>query len=275
MEALIFDLDDTLVTDEAAATTAFLKTCLFAQAHYGINLPGFQVTIRDTCRKYWHLSPAREYCVKVGISSWEGLWASFDGVGKNLGILRQWALTYRRLSWSTTLQHFKIDDEPFALRLAEEYISSRGELNVVYHDVLPVLESLKLHYKLGLLTNGAPDLQRRKIAESGLDKYFDAVVVSGEFGVGKPDPSVFEWMLSLLRVKPEHALMIGDSLKKDIDGACAVGLKTAWLNRMGKELDRTNIPDYVIDNLYDLRTILEKENLLFPRLIRDSRSVPR
>src|SRR5512141_1947307 len=115
MDAIIFDLDDTLVADEVAASTAFLKTCLFAQAHYGMNLPGFQNTIQRVCRDYWHQSPAREYCVRVGISSWEGLWASFSGPGQNLAALRQWAPTYRKLSWQTTLKAFNIDDEPFAL----------------------------------------------------------------------------------------------------------------------------------------------------------------
>ena len=98
MEALIFALDDTLVADEVSATTAFLKTCLFAQAHYGINLPGFQPTIREVCRSYWYQSPVREYCQRIGISSWEGLWAEFKGADENLKILRDWAPIYRKLS---------------------------------------------------------------------------------------------------------------------------------------------------------------------------------
>jgi putative hydrolase of the HAD superfamily len=259
MEALIFDLDDTLVADEVSATSAFLKTCLYAQAHYGINLPGFHATIREICRSYWHQSPAREYCLRVGISSWEGLWAEFDGADENLRILRNWAPIYRKLSWLTTLQRFGIDDEAFALKLADKYIVSRRELHVIYRDVVPALEAFKSRYRLGLLTNGAPDLQRRKIAGAGIGKYFDAVVVSGEVGIGKPDTRVFEMLLSRLNVAPESALMVGDSLKSDIQGAHAVGMKAAWVNRSGKAPDSSIIPDFVVNDLDELGVALNPD----------------
>ena len=269
MDALIFDLDDTLVADEVAATTAFLRTCLYAQSHYGINLPGFQTIIREVSRNYWYHSPARDFCVKVGISSWEGLWADFSGNGENLEILRQWAPTYRKLTWLTTLQRFSINDEDFALKLAEKYQSVREELYVVYRDVEPALESLKGHFKLGLLTNGVPNLQLRKIAETGLGKYFDAVVVSGDLGIGKPDKRIFEWMLSRLHVRPDSAMMIGDSLKSDVAGAQSAGLKAAWLNRLDEEPGEADAPDIVLKNLYGLRKIVEREISLASNSIPD------
>jgi len=257
MEALIFDLDDTLIADEVSATTAFLKTCLFAQTHFGINFPGFQATVREVCRSYWHQSPAREYCIRVGISSWEGLWAEFDGEDENLRILRNWAPAYRKLSWFTTLQKFGIDDEAFALKLAEKYILSRQELHVVYRDVVPALEIFKSRYRLGLLTNGSPDLQRRKIEGAGIGEYFDGIVVSGEVGIGKPDARVFEMLLSRLKVAPESALMIGDSLESDIQGAHAVGMKAAWVNRLGQISGSYNFPDIEVNNLDELNTWLQ------------------
>jgi len=259
MDALIFDLDDTLVADEISATTAFLKTCLYAQSYSGMNLPGFQATIREVCRGYWYKSPAREFCVQVGISSWEGLWASFAGADKNLKTLRQWAPTYRKLSWLMTLKKFNIDDEAFALQLAEKYISARDELHIVYHDVEPALESLRTQYRLGLLTNGAPDLQWKKIEATGLDEFFDVIVVSGEYGIGKPDKRIFDKMLSLLNVAPESALMVGDSLKSDVAGARAIGMQAVWLNRMDESPDEAFTPELVVKDLYELRRLLERE----------------
>jgi len=256
MEALIFDLDDTLIADEVSSTTAFIKTCLFAQTYSGINLQGFQATIREVCRSYWHQSPAREYCIRVGISSWEGLWAEFDGADENLRVLRDWAPTYRKLSWLTTLQSFGIDDEDLALKLAEKYILSRRELNVVYRDVVPALETFKLSCRLGLLTNGAPDLQRGKIESAGISGYFDEIIVSGEVGIGKPDVRVFELLLSRLKVAPKSALMVGDSLDSDIQGAHAVGMKTAWVNRSGQASNGSNVPDLVVCDLNELMDVV-------------------
>jgi len=256
MEALIFDLDDTLVVDEVSATTAFLKTCLFAQAHIGINLPGFQATIQEVCRSFWHQSPAREYCLRIGISSWEGLWAGFSGADENLRILREWAPTYRKLSWLTTLQKFGIDDEAFALKLADQYILFRQELHVVYRDVVPTLEKLKASYQMGLLTNGAPDLQRRKIEGAGIGVYFDEIVISGEIGIGKPDSRIFERMLSLLDVTPDSALVVGDSLETDVQGAHEAGIKAVWVNRSEKTKDDSIVPDLMVKNLEELIEIL-------------------
>ena len=77
MKALIFDLDDTLVVEEASAEAAFLETCELAKVRYGINPQDLHATLRQTCRNLWHDSPARAYCLEIGISSWEGLWARF------------------------------------------------------------------------------------------------------------------------------------------------------------------------------------------------------
>ena len=84
---------------------------------------------------------------------------------------------------------------------------------------------------MALLTNGAACLQREKLTASGLAARFDAVVVSADVGVGKPDPSVFRHTLSLLGA--DEGVMIGDSLERDIDGALAAGLGAVWIDRFG------------------------------------------
>lgn len=197
--------------------------------------------------------------MQIGISSWEGLWAEFTGADKNLRILCEWAPTYRKLSWLTTLQKFNIDDEVFALKLADKYIAYRRDLHVIYRDTVPALEAFRSHYRLGILTNGAPDLQRRKIEGAGLGKYFKTIVVSGEIGIGKPDVRVFRTALSQLNVEPESALMVGDSLKSDIQGAQAVGMKTAWINRSRMVADIPIVPDLMVNNLDELREALERK----------------
>jgi putative hydrolase of the HAD superfamily len=89
-------------------------------------------------------------------------------------------------------------------------------------------------YELALITNGASCLQREKLTAAGLDDYFDVVVISGEFGVGKPERSIFEHTLSLLGSDREHAVVIGDSLARDVDGAIAAGLSAVWVNCSGR-----------------------------------------
>lgn len=255
-KALVFDMDDTLVVEKASAEAAFLTTCELARARYGIEPTDLHATLRETCRGIWHASPVRAYCVEIGISSWEALWARFEGADESLRILREWSPTYRHNSWCEALGRHGIDDVDLAHELAEAFPIHRRELHIVYDDVRPALEHFKRTFRLGLLTNGAPDLQREKMAGSGIAEYFDEIVVSGEVGFGKPNPRIYETMLSRLAVTADEALMVGNSLGSDVQGAQSVGMKAVWLNRAGRSRDGTIIPNHEITDLTELMHLL-------------------
>ena len=109
---------------------------------------------------------------------------------------------------------------------------------------------------MALVTNGAACLQREKLSASGLSDSFEAVVVSADLGVAKPDASVFEHALSQLGVRPDDAVMVGDSIAKDVDGALAAGLRAVWVNRSGHPVPPDR-PDLVeISTLSDLPSVL-------------------
>jgi putative hydrolase of the HAD superfamily len=256
IKALIFDLDDTLVIEQASAEAAFLETCELAKTKYGINPQELNITVRNTCRKLWHQSPARQYCLDIGISSWEGLWAKFIGENRELRILQKWVPTYRLDSWYNALCRHGINDIGFSMILAEAFRENRRKRHLIYDDVLPTLVTLKKSYLLGLLSNGTPDLQNEKIDGAGIRSFFHEIIISGELGVGKPDHSIYQIMLSRLRVKPDHAVMVGDSLKSDIQGAKDVSMKTVWINRDGKSRDQSIIPAFEISSINELMNIL-------------------
>jgi putative hydrolase of the HAD superfamily len=126
----------------------------------------------------------------------------------------------------------------------------------VFDDVVTALSELRGSYALALVTNGASCLQRDKLAASGLGDYFDAVVVSADLGVAKPDASVFTHARSQLRADREATTMVGDSLSRDVDGAIAAGLRAVWLNRSGRARPEGR-PDLVeIASLTALRSVL-------------------
>ena len=134
------------------------------------------------------------YCRRVGISSWEGLWCRFEG--EELDGLRRWAPEYRREAWRRALADQGVDDRALAEELGERFGIERRARHEVFADVPAALAAAGV--PLALVTNGASCLQREKLAGSGLADRFDAVVVSGDLGVGKPDASVFRHALSLL-----------------------------------------------------------------------------
>lgn len=83
----------------------------------------------------------------------------------------------------------------------------------------------------GVITNGAPDAQRAKLEALGLKDRVDVVVISGELGIPKPDPRIFDRALALAGVGPDEAAHVGDSLRTDVAGADGAGLVGVWINR--------------------------------------------
>lgn len=255
-EAVVFDLDDTLVVEVASAEAAFLATCALAHEEYGIDPEELHQTVRLKARELWYASPARAYCVDIGISSWEGLWARFLGDDPNLETLRAWAPTYRLESWSLALAEYGVNDPSFAEQLADTFQNERRARHVVYPDAKPTLEHVGETHRVALLTNGAADLQREKIRGAELEPFFDVIVISGEVGVRKPEPEIFALVLDRLGVTAETAVMVGNSLGSDVAGAQRAGLKGVWLNRSGKECDDGVEPDAQIASLSELKVIL-------------------
>lgn len=179
--------------------------------------------------------------MRVGISSWEGLWCRFEGDHPDVRALRQWSPTYRRESWRLALADQGVDDARLADDLADRFGTERRARHEVFADVGEILNHLSGSYSMALVTNGAACLQREKLAASGLSEYFEAVVVSADLGVAKPDPSVFEHALSSLGLDPDDAVMVGDSLSKDVEGALAAGLGAVWVNRSGRSAQSTDL----------------------------------
>jgi len=231
--ALLFDLDDTLVVEESAAAAAFRATAQVAVASHRVEADRLALAARERARELWYATPAHPYCLRVGISSWEGLWCRFEGDQPDVRWLREWSPRYRRETWSLALADQGLHDPVLAEELGERYGTERRARHDRFADVSACLDALRDSHKLALVTNGASCLQREKLTTAGLDDYFDVVVISGEFGVGKPKPSIFEHTLSLLGTDCEHAVMVEDSLARDVDGAIAAGLRAVWLNRSG------------------------------------------
>ena len=92
--------------------------------------------------------------------------------------------------------------------------------------------------KIGILTNGPSELQRRKLRLIGIEDEVDAVAVSEEIGVSKPDPEAYARAVELLGLAPGEVAMVGDHVVNDVAGALAAGLGAAvWVERRpGEEL---------------------------------------
>jgi len=99
----------------------------------------------------------------------------------------------------------------------------------LFEDVLPVLDELRrAELRLGLVSNGIRDLNEF-VLHHKLD--VDAIVGSRAHGYVKPHPTIFRSALQQLEVGPEEAVMVGDSLEEDVEGARALGLRAILMDR--------------------------------------------
>jgi putative hydrolase of the HAD superfamily len=256
---LLFDLDETLMVEEPAAAASFDATAQFAATHSGdIDPAKLAIGARSRARKLWYAAPTHDYCMRVGISSWEGLWCRFEGEGPDEQSLRAWSPTYRHEAWRLALADQGVDDPQLVEKLAERFGEERRARHEVFVDAVGILSQLKDSYSLGLVTNGAACLQREKLAASGLGNYFEVIVVSADLGVAKPDVGIFEHALSQLDAASDQAVMVGDSIAKDINGALDAGLGAVWINRNGSPPPPNRLELAEIATLHDLPAVMRK-----------------
>lgn len=261
IKAVCFDLDDTLLWDERSVKEAFAATCESAASKIkGLNPEQLEEAVRREARGLYESYETYPFTTMIGINPFEGLWATFSaGEQPEFRQLEQLAPTYRKESWRRGLLALGVDDEELAGELAEQFGRERRARPHVYEETFQVLKELQGKVKLLLLTNGCPALQQEKLdGVPELAPYFDEIVISGNFGKGKPDPSIFRHALERLGIQSNEAIMVGDKLTTDIKGSLSVGMTAVWINRDGKALTGDIVPDYEIKHLSELHGLLEK-----------------
>ncbi|MEI6726530.1 MAG: HAD family hydrolase [Actinomycetes bacterium] len=115
---------------------------------------------------------------------------------------------------------------------------SRAENFGLYEDVLPCLDALKAAgIRMALLSNALGHGVEEIVAHFALDDYMAAAVSSLDTGAVKPAPRMFSTLFGLLGISAADAVMVGDSLEDDVNGAIACGCPAVLLDRSGRRRD--------------------------------------
>ncbi len=109
-------------------------------------------------------------------------------------------------------------------------------------------------YRLGLISNfDDSEAGHQIMGDTGVRDLFDAVIISADVGLRKPNPLIFQRLLELIRLEPHEILFVGDTPHDDVRGSKQLGMHAAWIRRPGKEMPAdVPPPDYVIDDLAEL-----------------------
>ena len=210
MKALLLDLDDTLLDYSGGVEECWERACRSAAA--GIDVGALMPALARSRRWFWD-DPARHARERTNMNgAWRQIVAhALEGLGQ--------------------------PDERMAAEVAEAFAVNRWGRMALYPGAREALTRLRERgVPLALVTNGDKSHQRRKIEMHDLARFFDVIVIEGEFGVGKPDESVYRHALGALAVSPREAWMVGDNLEWDVAAPQRLGLRAAWVDATGQGL---------------------------------------
>jgi len=145
--------------------------------------------------------------------------------------------------------------DPAQLNL--HYLKGLVQFSTLYEGAEEVLQELKYHYVLSIVTNGLKEVQRPRVHRLKLRQYFASIIVSDEIGIAKPDIRYFDYAYQTLSIPPAKSeiLMVGDSLHSDIQGGINFGIDTCWISH-NREHTTAISPNYTIPTFLDLPSLL-------------------
>jgi putative hydrolase of the HAD superfamily len=257
IRAVLFDLDNTLLL-ESDSTERALRDASAAIGRIGADVEILASAARDAAEQMFGESSVFAYADTMGIWWGEALWGEFLGETPGLQAMRTFVPAFRRRVWTGALASVGIDDQRLIEAAVDAFRSARRRNQLVDPEAEAVVRDLARDHRLALVTNGAPDVQREKLSHTALAPLFEVIVISAEIGVGKPDPRIFEAALASLELAPNDAVMIGDSLARDIAGAQAAGLRAIWIDRASRENvpAPAPVPDARVTALREVRSAL-------------------
>lgn len=193
------------------------------------------------------------------IDSFDGFYYTYEAHNATLwkrfekGYISGEELKWRRM-WRTLLD-YKIADEKLAREMSEVYMELLPKKNRVFDYTFEILDYLtEKGYQLNLLTNGFEESQRKKLASSHLEKYFNHIITSESSNSQKPKKEIFEYALNKAGGSVSDSMMLGDNVEADIAGALNVGMDCVFVNHAKKNVDCH--PTYSIQHLKELESIL-------------------
>jgi dephospho-CoA kinase len=212
-DAILFDLDDTLVP-----TNPPIRAALAKLAEFGLQyMPKTQEVL--TARMSEVMSRA---------------WKDFPLIEHDITELRRRALQSLAVEFG---------EEEYVGQAIELLVRERSNVGpYLYEDVTPFLEYAKERgLRLGVLTNGNANISY----DNSLSRYNMLCLGAADVGCSKPSPLGFLACVQLLDVAPHRVLFVGDDYDKDCAGAKAAGMKTMLLSRdkAVREEDKANFPD--------------------------------
>ncbi len=232
--AILFDLDDTLIRAYAQPEEAWRRLLHIFSAHLDA-----------------HDEPAIERVRSAIMEEARAFWQDQTAAAR-------WRLDIpgaRRLSVRRGLARLGYRDEALADRIADAFTELRRQEYRLYPDAHATVDALRqAGVRLALVTNGAAETQRDKIARFDLAHRFDHIQIEGEFGQGKPELAVYRHALERLGCDACDAWMVGDNYEWEVVAPQKLGMCGIWYDpfEAGVPANAADQPTRIIKRLGEL-----------------------
>jgi len=203
IETVLFDFGGTLDSDGVAWKERF---------HALYRAEGLDISAEDFAPAFY----AADDALIGALASTTGLEETVDALTTNLEaeVARHGGGTGQRKT-----------DRARGQRVASRFLS---DMSFAFARNRPVLEALSERYRLGVVSNFYGNLEA-VCESSGLGRLFGAMADSQRVGAEKPEPAIFHAALAALDAAPETTIMVGDSLRRDCEGARRSGMGFIWI----------------------------------------------
>lgn len=133
------------------------------------------------------------------------------------------------------------------------YLERLSAAAVLIDGAAALLDRLRKHYRLALVTNGLKEVQRPRLRRAGLISLFEHIIVSDEIGHAKPHAAFFDYTFAQIgQPRRERVLIIGDNIHADIGGGLDYGIHACWYNPQRAAAVEDIRPTYEIQRLEEL-----------------------
>jgi putative hydrolase of the HAD superfamily len=235
---LLVDLDDTIVSDSWRSRENWRVACEAVAAQASPPLPVEAVLAELEVERQWFWSDPERH--RVGRSD---------------------LVAARRAIVSAALARLGVADTAIVEAIVAAYGARAEAARALLPGAVEALSEIRaLGVRLVLVTNGAADVQAAKIERFGLSGLFEAEVIEGVLGIGKPEPAVYRHALAAVGAEPRQAWMIGDSLEWDVAAPQRLGLRGIWVDVAGHGLpaDAPCRPDAIVSGLPELAALMRR-----------------
>lgn len=234
-KAMLIDLDDTLLDTTLSATRTWKLAASAFEDEIGQPASVFEPILHESREWYWS-DPDRNRAGRLDVQQ--------SRIDVTLHGLQRLELN---------LSEEALND--LARRFSDHYTFSRVDSMRAFDGALETVAKFReMGMKLALITNGDAQHQRDKVARFNLEAMFDAILIEGELGYGKPMPRIFERALELCGARPDQAWCVGDNLEWEVRAPQAMGLRGIWHDWEGVGLPATSKvkPDAVIQQVSEM-----------------------